>query len=63
MNNDNDLNLRLYDQMSGWLRYWLLHVHFGKIHVIKIFSIHLRVHSLCEVIAASYTWKYTTLLL
>ena len=22
MNNDNDLNLHLHDQMSGWLRYW-----------------------------------------
>ena len=22
MNNDNDLNLNLHDQMSGWLRYW-----------------------------------------
>ena len=21
MNNDNDLNLHLHDQMSGWLRY------------------------------------------
>ena len=26
MNNDNDLNLHLHDQMSGWLRYWLCHV-------------------------------------
>ena len=23
MNNDNDLNLHLHYQMSGWLRYWL----------------------------------------
>ena len=23
MNNDNDLNLHLHDQMSGWLRYCL----------------------------------------
>ena len=22
MNNDNDLNLHLHHQMSGWLRYW-----------------------------------------
>ena len=22
INNDNDLNLHLHDQMSGWLRYW-----------------------------------------
>ena len=22
MNNDNDLNLHLHDQTSGWLRYW-----------------------------------------
>ena len=25
MNNDNDLNLRLHHQMSGWLRYWSVH--------------------------------------
>ena len=22
MNNENELNLHLHDQMSGWLRYW-----------------------------------------
>ena len=26
MNNDNDSNLHLHDQMSGWLRYWFTRV-------------------------------------
>ena len=37
MNNDNDLNLHLHDQMSGWLRYWLF---------TKSFSIKNLIHRL-----------------
>ena len=33
MNNDNDLNLDLHDQMSGWLRYWRIRKHLSIMHV------------------------------
>ena len=34
MNNDNDINLHLHDQMSGWLRYCWAYVYLGQVKLV-----------------------------